>query len=64
MKISGLENTLILIRGAGDMATGTAWVLHKAGFPVIMLEIPNPSAIRRRVAFSEAISGRSFLPAG
>ena len=64
MKISGLENTLILIRGAGDMATGTAWVLHKAGFPVIMLEIPNPSAIRRRVAFSEAIFDRTFTLEG
>ena len=64
MIISGFENKIILVRGAGDMATGTAWVLHKAGFPVIMLEVPDPSAIRRRVAFSEAIFDSSFTLEG
>lgn len=45
----------IIIRGAGDIATGTISMLYKAGFPVIVTEISKPSAIRRTVAFSESI---------
>lgn len=48
-------NNLILVRGGGDIATGTIMKLHQCGFPVLILEIPNPSAIRRNVAFSEAV---------
>lgn len=46
---------LIIVRGGGDIATGTIWKLHQCGFPVLILEIENPSAIRRNVAFSEAV---------
>ena len=46
---------LIIVRGGGDLATGTIYKLYKSGFPVLVLEIPNPSAIRRNVAFSEAV---------
>ena len=46
---------LILVRGGGDLATGTIYKLKKSGFPVLVLEVPNPSAIRRNVAFSEAV---------
>ncbi len=46
---------LIIIRGGGDIATGTIQKLHRAGFPVLVLEIANPSAIRRKVALSEAV---------
>ena len=46
---------LIIIRGGGDLATGTIYKLKKSGFPVLILEVKNPSAIRRNVAFSEAI---------
>lgn len=46
---------LIIVRGGGDLATGTIYKLYKCGFPVLVLEIPNPSAIRRNVAFSEAV---------
>ena len=45
----------IIIRGAGDIATGTISMLYNAGFPVIVTEISKPSAIRRTVAFSESI---------
>lgn len=45
----------IIIRGGGDLATGTIHKLHRAGFPVIVLETDRPSAIRRYVAFSEAV---------
>ena len=46
---------LILVRGGGDLATGTIYKLKKCGFPVLILETANPSAIRRNVAFCEAV---------
>ena len=46
---------LIIIRGGGDLATGTIYKLKKSGFPVLILETANPSAIRRNVAFCEAV---------
>ena len=42
---------LILIRGAGDLATGVALRLHRCGFSIIMTELPAPTAVRRTVAF-------------
>ena len=46
---------LIIVRGGGDLATGTIYKLHRCGFPVLVLESEAPSAIRRNVAFSEAV---------
>ncbi len=46
---------LVIVRGGGDIATGTIYKLYKCGFQVLVLEVPNPSAIRRNVAFSEAV---------
>lgn len=46
---------LVVIRGAGDLATGTALRLHRAGLRVAMTDLPRPTAIRRTVAFSQAI---------
>jgi len=46
---------IILIKGAGDLASGVAWRLHRAGFQVVMTEIPQPTAIRRAVAFAQAV---------
>ena len=46
---------LIIVRGGGDLATGTIYKLRKSGFPVLILEAANPSAIRRNVAFCEAV---------
>ena len=48
-------NDLIIVRGGGDLATGTIYKLKKCGFPVLILETANPSAIRRNVAFCEAV---------
>lgn len=47
---------LVIIRGAGDLATGVALRLHRAGVRVVMTDIPRPTAIRRTVCFSEAIA--------
>ena len=46
---------MIIVRGAGDISTGTIHRLFRAGFPVLALETDHPSAIRRKVAFSEAV---------
>ena len=46
---------LIIVRGGGDLATGTIYKLKKSGFPVLILETAHPSAIRRNVAFCEAV---------
>lgn len=55
--MSGMRNmeNLIIVRGGGDIATGTIYRLYQCGFQVLVLEIPAPSAIRRNVAFSEAV---------
>jgi xanthine dehydrogenase accessory factor len=45
----------ILIRGAGEMASGVAHRLHQSHFKVCMLEIDQPLAVRREVSFCEAI---------
>jgi len=45
----------IVVRGGGDLATGTIYKLWKSGFKVLILECRYPSAIRRNVAFSEAV---------
>ena len=46
---------LILIRGAGDIATGIALRLKRAGLDVVMTDLPQPTAIRRTVCFSQAV---------
>ena len=46
---------LVMIRGAGDLATGIAVRLYRSKFKVIMTEIEKPLSIRRTVCFSEAI---------
>lgn len=46
---------LIIVRGGGDIATGTIHKLKRSGYPVLVLETGYPSAIRRQVAFSEAV---------
>lgn len=45
----------VLIRGAGDIASGIALRLHRAGMQVVMTDLPAPTAIRRTVCFSQAI---------
>lgn len=47
--------SLVLIRGAGDLASGVALRLRRSGLRVVMCELPEPLAVRRLVSFSEAI---------
>lgn len=53
----------IVLRGAGDLATGVALRLYRAGFRrMLLLEAAAPLAVRRQVAFSEAVThGRQMV---
>jgi len=50
-----MGNILVIIRGGGDLATGVAVRLFRAGFSVIILEIDRPTVIRLPVSFARAI---------
>ena len=45
----------VVIRGAGDLASGVALRLWRAGMDVVLLDVEKPTAIRRTVCFSQAI---------
>lgn len=49
------EGGIVLVRGAGDLATGTIVRLSRSGFLVAALETEKPTAVRRGVALSEAV---------
>lgn len=51
---------LVLIRGAGDLASGIALRLHRSHLRVVMTDLPQPTAIRRTVCFSQAILYGSY----
>lgn len=50
-----MESMLVLVIGGGDLGTGTAYRLHRAGFKVVVSELAQPSVIRRAVAFASAV---------
>lgn len=50
-----MKDKLVIVRGGGDIATGTIQALYRAGFSLLVLETAAPSAIRRQVALSEAV---------
>ena len=51
---------MIVIKGAGDLASGVGVRLAHCGFPIVMTDLKNPTSIRRTVCFSEAILKGSF----
>ncbi|GAB4112071.1 MAG: selenium-dependent molybdenum cofactor biosynthesis protein YqeB [Candidatus Caldatribacteriota bacterium] len=56
------NNLLVVMRGGGDLATGVAVRLFRAGFAVVILEIEKPTAIRLPVAFARAVyEGRAIV---
>ena len=51
-----LNQIIIAIKGAGEMASAIAWRLYMANFrKILMLEIANPLAVRREVSFCDAV---------
>lgn len=55
---------LVVIRGAGDIATGVALRLFRSGMQIVMCDLPIPISIRRTVCFSEAIRLGSYSVEG
>lgn len=49
------RDNAVLIRGGGDLASGVALRLHRAGVRVIVTELTQPLAVRRAVSFAEAV---------
>ncbi len=49
------NKSLILLRGGGDLASGVALRLHRAGFNLVISELRQPLAVRRSVSFAEAV---------
>jgi xanthine dehydrogenase accessory factor len=47
--------TFTLIRGGGDLASGVALRLHRAGLKLLITELPQPLVVRRLVSFAEAV---------
>lgn len=46
---------LVVIRGAGDLASGVAYHLYRAGYPLAMTELELPLFVRRSVCFGNAM---------
>ena len=47
--------SLVILRGGGDLASGVALRLHRAGIQVLIAELEQPLAVRRTVAFAQAV---------
>ncbi len=50
-----INSTKILIKGGGDLASGAAYRLFKAGFPLLIVEKEKPLTVRRKVAFASVV---------
>jgi xanthine dehydrogenase accessory factor len=52
---SDIHRTRVLIRSAGDLASGIAHRLCRSGFQVCLVDTAAPLAVRRMVSFCEAV---------
>lgn len=55
---------LVVLRGGGDLATGVAWRLQRAGFRIAILELAQPRAVRRAVSAAQAVFAGSHTVEG
>mgnify|MGYP004513480011 FL=1 len=56
VKNAGNElKNVVIVRGGGDLASGTIHRLYRCGYRVLVLECEKPTAIRRMVSFCEAV---------
>ncbi len=56
---AGILSPFILIKGAGEMASGIAWRLYKANLRrLLLLDLPDPLCVRRTVSFCPALEGK------
>jgi xanthine dehydrogenase accessory factor len=63
-KVLGTSNIVVGVKGGGDLASGVTWRLHECGFKVFITEIERPLAVRRKVAFCEAVHDGQALVEG
>ncbi len=59
-----MSSPLAVVRGGGDLATGTINRLHNSGFEVIVLEIEKPTVIRLEVSAATAVYENDFVVEG
>ncbi|MEW6717714.1 MAG: selenium-dependent molybdenum cofactor biosynthesis protein YqeB [Chloroflexota bacterium] len=57
-------SSVVLLRGSGDLGSGVALRLHRAGLQVVITELPQPLVIRRLVSFAEAVYQGEFTVEG
>ena len=55
-----IEESLVIVRGGGDLATGVTQAFYRAGFKVLILEIKQPLMIRRNVSLGSAVIEESI----
>ncbi len=57
-----LSDHLVLVRGGGQLGTGVAVRLQRAGFTVLVTELAQPRCLRRGAALAEAVyAGRATV---
>ncbi|RMG84007.1 MAG: EF2563 family selenium-dependent molybdenum hydroxylase system protein [Chloroflexi bacterium] len=64
MALALFDHVLIVVRGGGDLASGAIYRLHRAGFPVIVTELPTPLLVRRAVCYGSAVYDDSIVVEG
>lgn len=50
-----IKHPIVMIRGGGDLASGVAICLFRAGYRVVITELSAPLVVRRKVAFAQAV---------
>jgi xanthine dehydrogenase accessory factor len=60
-RVPDFANSIVVVRGGGDIGSGVIWRLRRVGFPVIVTELDRPLTIRRTVAFSTAVTDGSIM---
>jgi xanthine dehydrogenase accessory factor len=53
--MKNLSDLVVLIRGAGELASGVAHRLYSSHFRICLTDIDEPQAVRREVSFCEAV---------
>jgi xanthine dehydrogenase accessory factor len=59
-----MSDITVLMKGAGEMASGVAWRLFQCGFSIILTETHQPLAVRRKVSFCEAVYDGKMIVEG
>lgn len=59
-----ISDLIVLIRGAGEMASGVAHRLYRSHFKLCMTEVARPLAVRREVSFADAVYEREKIVEG